>query len=187
MEPSFPEDAVEVGRVIGAWGVKGWIKVQPFSQDPQALFSSKRWFVRPPEQAIGLRGSQAWPELLKISVAREHGDGVVAQVQEIEDRSQAESLKGARIFVARSSFPTPDEGEYYWVDLLGLQVMNRQGDVLGVVSELMDTGVHGVLQVQGEAGVDGKPVVRLIPFVSAYVDDVDMTLRRIVVDWGLDY
>ena len=187
MELTFPDDAIEVGRVIGAWGVKGWIKVQPFSQDPQALFSSKRWFVRPPEPATGPRGLSSWPTLLKVVVAREHGDGVVAQVQDVDDRNGAEALKGARIFVARSSFPTPDEGEFYWVDLIGLQVVNRQGEVLGVVNDLLDTGVHGVLQVQGELGADGKPLLRLIPFVAAYVDDVDLEQRRILVDWGLDY
>jgi 16S rRNA processing protein RimM len=110
LEPGFPEDAVEVGRIVGAWGVKGWIRVQPFSSDPQALFSSKRWFVRPPETAAP-RTLPDWPTLLRVVQAREHGDAVVAGVHDITDRNAAEALRGGRVFVSRSSFPTPDTGE----------------------------------------------------------------------------
>ncbi|HSW02986.1 ribosome maturation factor RimM [Aquabacterium sp.] len=187
-EPAFPDDAVEVGRVIGAWGIKGWIRVQPFSSDPQALFSSRRWFVRPPE----LPGPKAaaFPRLLRITMAKEHGDGVVASAQEVPDRTAAEGMKGARIFIARSSFPTAGEGEYYWLDLIGLTVINRDGAVLGTVSDLLDTGAHSVLRVRRPDVAPGASLEeseRLIPFVAAYIDDVSLSERRITVDWGLDY
>ena len=187
-QPSLPDDAVEVGRILGAWGVKGWIKVQPYADDPQALFSSKRWFVRPPEGPAPLPPG-GWPSLLKITQAREQGDSIVASVQELDDRDVAEALRGARLYIARSSFPTADAGEYYWVDLIGLAVFNRQAQALGQVTGLLDTGAHSVLRVQPEtAHADGKPPAeRLIPFVGAYVDEVDLAGRRIVVDWGLDY
>ncbi|UZG45546.1 ribosome maturation factor RimM [Caldimonas thermodepolymerans] len=184
---AWPDDAVEVGRVIDAWGVKGWIKVQPYSADPQALFSSRRWFLQPPDSpnpraaAAGLR----WPLLLRITQARDHGDVIVAAAREVPDRTAAEALKGARVHVPRSSFPTADPEEYYWVDLIGLEVVNRQGERLGTVADLMDTGAHAILRVVDEAG--GKPAERLIPFVGAYVDEVDQGARRITVDWGLDY
>ncbi|WP_419186819.1 ribosome maturation factor RimM [Caldimonas thermodepolymerans] len=184
---AWPDDAVEVGRVIDAWGVKGWIKVQPYSADPQALFSSRRWFLQPPDSpnpraaAAGLR----WPLLLCITQARDHGDVIVAAAREVPDRTAAEALKGARVHVPRSSFPTADPDEYYWVDLIGLEVVNRQGERLGTVADLMDTGAHAILRVVDEAG--GKPAERLIPFVGAYVDEVDQGARRITVDWGLDY
>lgn len=172
----FPADAVEVGRVLGAWGVKGWFKVQPFAADPQALFSSKRWYLRPPEGP-----GAAPPPLLKITQSREHGGLVVAGAQEVPDRNAAEALKGARVFVGRASFPTAGTDEYYWVDLIGCDVVNREGVALGRVEDLLDTGAHSVLRVLlGEAE-------RLIPFVAAYVDSVDLGTRRIVVDWGLDY
>ncbi len=186
-DPAFPEDAIEVGRVVDAWGVKGWIKVQPFASDPQALFSSKRWFVKPPEEAVLKRldaKASRYPPLLKIVQAKEHGDVVVAQAQEVEDRSGAEALRGARIFVGRSSFPTADTDEYYWVDLIGLSVVNRQGEALGTVVGLIDTGPHSVLRAQP---ADAKAEERLIPFVAAYVDDVSLADKRIIVDWGLDY
>jgi 16S rRNA processing protein RimM len=187
LDPAWPEDAIEVGRVVDAWGVKGWIKVQPFASDPQALFSSRRWFVKPPEEAalkrLGAKAS-AYPALLKITAAKEHGDVVVAQAQEVEDRSGAEALRGARIFIGRSSFPTADADEYYWVDLIGMSVVNKQGDALGAVVGLIDTGPHSVLRIQSD---DPKAEERLVPFVAAYVDDVNMAEKRITVDWGLDY
>jgi len=188
-DPPFPADAIEVGRVMGAWGIKGWIRVQPFSSDPKALFSTKRWFVQPPESP-GPRPSLALPSLLRIVQAREHGDGVVASVQEVPDRNAAEAMKGARLFVSRASFPTAGEGEYYWIDLIGLGVVNRQGEALGTVTGLLDTGAHSVLRVRRpEAPADASPEAaeRLIPFVGAYVDDVNLAERRITVDWGLDY
>lgn len=186
-DPAWPEDAIEVGRVVDAWGVKGWIKVQPFSSDPQALFSSRRWFVKPPEDAAPKRpaaAGTAYPSLLKITQAKEHGDVVVAQAQEVEDRSAAEALRGARIFVGRSSFPTADPDEFYWVDLIGLSVLNRQGESLGTVVGLIDTGPHSVLRIQP---ADAKAEERLVPFVAAYIDDVSLADKRITVDWGLDY
>lgn len=197
-EPAFPDDAVEVGRVLGAWGVKGGIRVQPFSKSPQALFSSRRWFIRPPEgpQApVGARArASALPPLLRITSSRDQGDSVVATAQELPDRDAAEAMKGARIFIARSSFPTAGDGEFYWIDLIGLTVVNRRGEVLGQVTDLLDTGAHSVLRIrppQGDGDAAGAAVTeaneRLIPFVAAFIDEVDLTGRRITVDWGLDY
>jgi 16S rRNA processing protein RimM len=186
-EPAWPDDAVEVGRIGGAWGVKGWFKVQPFATDPQALFSSKRWFLRAADEARPARpGAAALPALLKIVEAKEHGDGVVARAQEVADRDGAEALRGARIFVGRSSFPTAGADEYYWVDLIGLAVLNREDQLLGSVVGLLDTGAHSVLRVLPEGG-KGEADERLIPFVARYIDEVDMPARCIRVDWGLDY
>lgn len=188
-EPAFPDDAVEVGRVLGAWGIKGWIRVQPFSADPKALFSSRRWFVRPPQQAVGPKVA-AMPPLLRITQAKEHGDAVVAAAQELPDRNAAEAMAGARLYVSRASFPTAGEGEYYWVDLIGLSVVNREGQLLGTVTDLLDTGAHSVLRIQrpgAEPGASLDESERLIPFVAAFIDDVNLAERRITVDWGLDY
>jgi 16S rRNA processing protein RimM len=179
-EPAKPEDAVEVGRILGAWGVKGGIKVKPFSADPQALFSSKRWFVEPSEAKPG----HVVPPLLRVVEAREQNDAVVATVQEVGDRDTAQALAGARIFVARSSFPTPDNDEFYWVDLIGLSVATRDGASLGTVIGLIETGPHCVLRVK-PAAVDADEV--LIPFVDAYVDRVDLPGRTVHVDWQNDY
>lgn len=186
-DPAWPDDAVEVGRIIDAWGVKGWIKVLPFASDPQALFSSRRWFLRPAEQGRPAPpGATLPPALLKIAESREHGEWVVARAQDVVDRSGAEALRGARIFVPRSSFPTAATDEFYWVDLIGLSVVNREDQTLGTVVGLLDTGAHSVLRVLPQ-GSSGEADERLIPFVGQYVDEVSLEQRRIRVDWGLDY
>jgi 16S rRNA processing protein RimM len=178
----LPADAIEVGRIADAWGIKGWFKVLPYSASPEALFSSKRWFLQPAE-----RGAKtfAGTVLLKIIEAKEHSDSVVATAQEVPDRNTAELLKGARIFVSRASFPTPNSDEYYWVDLIGLDVVNREGVALGQVRELLHTGPQTVLVLAYEE--EGKAQERMIPFVSAFIDTVDLAGRRITVDWQPDY
>ncbi|MCY7316720.1 MAG: ribosome maturation factor RimM [Rubrivivax sp.] len=181
-EDALPSDAVEVGRVLGAWGIKGGIKVKAFSADPQALFSTKRWYLQPPETLRPGIAAVPLPPLLRVVQAREHGDVVVATVQGLDDRSAAEALRGARVFVPRTSFPTPDDGEFYWVDLIGLTVADRAGAVLGQVIGLIETGPHCVLRIQPEDSVVAEV---LIPFVGAYVDTVDEDARRITVDWNI--
>ena len=178
----LPADAVEVGRIADAWGIKGWFKVLTYSAAPEALFSSKRWYLQPAE-----RGARTFTGTLKLAIreAKEHSDTVVASAHEVDDRSAAEALKGARIFIPRSSFPTAAEDEFYWVDLLGLDVVNREGVVLGQVQDLLSTGPQTVLVLSSVQ--DGKPLERMIPFVSQFVDGVDLPSRRITVDWQADY
>ena len=187
----FPEDAIEVGRVLGAWGIKGGIRVQPFSKDPKALFSSRRWFIRPPENLLVVKaGVTRFPPLLHITSSKDQGDSVVATAQELPDRNAAEAMQGARIFIARSSFPTAGDGEFYWIDLIGLAVINRQGEALGSVVDLIDTGAHSVLRIRRPDAVEGASLdanERLVPFVAAFVDAVSLADRCITVDWGLDY
>jgi 16S rRNA processing protein RimM len=117
---------------------------------------------------------------------RTHAGGIVAWAEGIDDRSAAEALRGARVFMARSDFPATTDGEYYWVDLIGLAVENRAGQPLGTVRDLLTTGPQTVLVLDGEV-VDGKPVERMIPFVAAFIDQVDLAGRRIVADWQPDY
>ena len=190
-EVVWPEDAIEVGRIVDAWGIKGGIKVLPFSSDPQALFSSRRWFLRPPENPLGgPKAAAPLPTLLRITNAREQGDVIVATAQDVADRNAAEALRGCRVFVSRASFPTADADEYYWIDLIGLAVVNREGQALGNVADLLDTGAHSVLrvtQVETDAQAQSLERERLIPFVAAYIDAVSLEQRRITVDWGLDF
>ncbi len=178
----LPEDAIEVGRILDAWGIKGWFKVLPHSASPEALFSSKRWYLQPAEKGAKTFSGTV---LLKIREAKDHSDSVVACAQDIDDRNAAEALKGARIFIPRSSFPSAGDDEYYWVDLIGLQVLNREGVALGQVTDLLSTGPQTVLVVGYEH--EGKAQERMIPFVSAYVDGVDLPGKRITVDWQPDY
>jgi 16S rRNA processing protein RimM len=178
----LPADAIEVGRIADAWGIKGWFKVLPYSADPEALFSSKRWFLLPTEKGVKTFVGTA---SLSVKEAKTHSDTVVACAEGVLDRNAAEALRGARIFVSRSSFPAAADDEYYWVDLIGLNVTNRQDEALGTVRELLSTGPQTVLVL--EYVVDGKAQERMIPFVSAYVDSVDIAAKSIRVDWLADY
>ncbi len=189
---TWPADALEVGRILDAWGLKGWFRVQPYSQPPEALLGARRWFLKPSERAPSQ--ASTLPSVLEISEVREHGDGLVASSPAAHDRTSAEALRGARIFVARSSFPATAADEYYWADLIGLEVVNREAVTLGHVVGLIETGPQSVLRVQAEAETEaeagvgtGAAAETLIPFVAAYVDSVDLSGRRIVVDWGPDF
>lgn len=186
--PAWPEDAVEVARIGDAWGLKGWFRVQAFAADPQAVFSSRRWFLRASRPPGSLRpvAPAAVPPLLRIAEIREHGDGIVARAHDVDDRGAAEALRGASVFVSRASFPTAASDEYYWVDLLGLAVVNREGESLGNVVGLLETGPHSVLRIARDSA-DDEAAETLVPFVGAYVDSVDLVAKLIVVDWGLDY
>ncbi|HVO06627.1 MAG TPA: ribosome maturation factor RimM [Burkholderiaceae bacterium] len=186
-EVTWPSDAVEVARIVDAWGVKGWIKLQPLAADPQALLSARRWYLQPAEHAVP---TSHVPPVLHVTQSKLHGGAVVAAARELPDRDAARALRGARVYVARSSFPRVGDDEYYWVDLIGATVVNRQGEPLGRVSSLIDTGAHSVLCVRRpDAGpeVSDTQAERLIPFVAAYVDSVDLAARRIQVDWSLEY
>jgi 16S rRNA processing protein RimM len=183
LEPAeLPADAIEVGRIADAWGVKGWFKILPHSASPEALFSSRRWYLQPSEKGTKTFSGTV---LLRVREAKEHSDTIVASAHEVDDRAAAEALKGARIFVPRSSFPTADPDEYYWVDLIGLEVVNREGVRLGQVRDLLSTGPQTVLVIGYLE--EGKVLERMIPFVAAYVDNVDLPGKRITVDWQTDY
>jgi 16S rRNA processing protein RimM len=187
LEPvDLPADAIQVGRIADAWGLKGWFKVLPHSADPEALFSSKRWYLQPTERG---KAAFAGTQLIRIREAKVHSDNIVAVAHDMEDRDIAEALKGSRIFIPRSSFPTPELDSYYWVDLLGLSVVNREGIVLGIVKDLMATGPQTVLVIEFSELVEGieKTQERMIPFVSHFVDDVNLPVKRITVDWQPDY
>jgi 16S rRNA processing protein RimM len=183
----LPADAVEMGRIQDAWGIKGWMKLHAHSADPQALLDARRWFLQTPTPPFD-RQFKAFSGTVEVMVQeiKPHADTLVAQCEGVNDRALAEALKGARIFVSRSEFPqTADPDEFYWVDLLGLKVVNREGIALGEVSDLMATGPTSVLVVSYDA--DDKKAERLIPFVSAYVDGVDKSGGVITVDWQPDY
>ena len=189
LEPAaLPPDAIEVGRIGEAWGIKGWFKIIAYSASPEALFSCKEWILLPPEPRAGVVQKEPLfktPQLLKIRAAKDHSDSVVAHADGVDDRSAAELLKNCRIFIARSAFPTAKKDEFYWVDLMGCEVVNREGVMIGVVKDLIATGPQSV--IVAERMVDNKPLETLIPFVDAYVDTVSLAEKRITVDWQLDY
>lgn len=176
-----PDDLYQVGHVLDAWGVRGWVKVAPDDPQAGALLHAKTWWLSRP----GFEGST---KSVKVRLVRRHGGALVALLEESQDRSTAEALRGSQIAVRRTDFPPADDGEYYWTDLIGCQVRNPEGEELGVVTGLLDSAAHSILRVQIPAsGPDAKPHERLIPFVDAYIASVDLTGKSIIARWDASY
>ncbi len=185
----LPDDLLEVGHVLDAWGTHGWIKVAPDAAEPAGLLKAGRWWLRPPP---GRAGAQA--RCCARRLARRHGQSVVALLEGVADRTQAESLKGWSVHLRREDFPAPAQDEFYWADLIGCEVFGRDGAALGQVVGLLDSGAQSVLRLrrppQTQEGTREQAAARaerLIPFVDAYIVEVDIAARRIVADWQADY
>jgi 16S rRNA processing protein RimM len=160
-----------MGRVLAPYGVKGWIKVTPFTAAPGALTSFDRWWVGGPD---------GWEEMPVAEAAR-HGANVVARLAGCGDRDQAAKLRGREVALRRESLPQAQKDEYYWADLVGLEVVNAESASLGMVTALFSNGAHDVMRVGAGKGE------RLVPFVPAVVRKVDLAAGRIEVDWGSDW
>lgn len=162
---------VIVGKVVGLYGVSGWVRVQSFTDPEEALLGYGGWLVRDGE---GWRSADR-------EAAKSHGKGLVAKLGLATDRDAAAGWIGAEIAVERDALRPPGPGEYYWNDLTGLVVSDTAGRELGKVDYLLETGSHDVLVVKGDSGET------LIPFViDIYVKNVDLSGGRIVVDWEWD-
>jgi 16S rRNA processing protein RimM len=167
--------------------LQGQIKVRPHASDPVALLSSKElWLSLIPRRSAGIAASleQASLKLYKVRQAKMHSGSVVIALDGVTDRDQAEALKGARILVARDVFPKTDGDSYYWVDLIGCQVVNLQGDSLGEVIDVNDNGAHGIIALGDSAT---KAIKQLVPFVKEAVQNVDLSNRLITLDWQADW
>lgn len=173
----IPDDLVLVGHVIGAYGIQGWVRIRRYSADADALLHAKTWwFDKPVSRDIDVMQSKI------------HGEDVVACLVGVADRNAAEALKGAAVQIRRSHFPVLADDEFYWVDLIGLEVENLQGESLGSVIDLMDNGAHPILQVRAAlVASSDKPKEWLIPFVDQFVKTVDQAAKKIAVDWSLDF
>lgn len=178
---AVPDDLVQVGYVSGAFGIVGGLRVTPFSMDADALLNVKTWWLdKPALHAVSVR------------TAKMHGGDVVATLVGLRDRNDAEALKGAAVQVSRSAFPKLEEDEYYWSDLIGLDVVNLEGEALGKVTDMMHNGAQSILRItplaSDDTGApDAKVSERLVPFVDHYVKNVDLGRKLITLDWGLDY
>jgi len=162
---------VILGRISGVYGVKGWVRIFSETRPRERILDYSPW-------QIGRAGT--W-ETREVKGGRRHGKGVVARLVGIEDRDAAAELIGADIAVTRSQLGDAAPGEYYWTDLEGLEVVTTDGQVLGFVEHLFETGANDVMVVKGERE-------RLIPFVEPQiVRRVDFEGRRLVVDWDPDF
>jgi len=163
---------VIMGRIAAAHGIRGWIKIQPYTEYLDSLLDYKSWWLGA-EQG-------PWREVTPLQTEA-HAKTLVAQLPDCPDRNAAEKLKGLLIAVPRSSLPKQHENEYYWSDLIGMKVVNESGVELGAVANLLETGANQVLSVKGENSEI------LIPFVASAIKQVDLNNKTIRVDWALDY
>ncbi len=165
-----------MGRVLAPLGLNGWVKLYTYTETLDGLGGHKTWWVGRDEASGSFRDfREVVPEGFAVQ-----GKSVVAKFPDCEDRDAALVLKGSVIAVPRTSLPANDEGEYYWADLIGLEVVRADGGKLGEVAELLKTGANDVLRV-----TNGKESRRelLIPFIASVVIEVDLAARRICVDW----
>jgi 16S rRNA processing protein RimM len=169
-------DIAVLGRVLAPFGVRGWVKVRPYTAELASLIDHGTWWLAVNAEA------PAWQQF-EVLTAQEHGQTVLAQLGNLTSREAAMAWRGALVGVPRASLPAAGPGEHYWSDLVGLAVVNRAGVNMGRVAGLLDTGAHGVLRVTSSAA--GKEL--LIPLVAAYVEAIDVEAGRILVDWELDY
>ncbi|MCD9126598.1 ribosome maturation factor RimM [Luteimonas fraxinea] len=167
-----PRRMIQVGKVHGAFGVRGEVKLESFTEPRNAIFRYQPWVLRDP------RGVERECEGAK---GRETPKGVVATLPGVEDRDGAEATRGLEVFVPREALPPPKPGEYYWVDLEGLRVRNVEGVDFGVVSHLFSTGANDVLVAQGDRE-------RMVPFVVPdYIVSIDFDTALVTVDWDPDF
>jgi 16S rRNA processing protein RimM len=165
-------DLIRIGRITGLYGVKGWVKIYSYTEPRDNVISYFPW-------QVFLKGE--W-RTLKVEEGRTHGKGVVAKLEGYDDRDAAATLMDADIAIDRSQLPPAEDGEYYWIDLVDLNVVNAEGVELGKVVRVMPTGANDVLVVQGD-----QPDEILIPFVQeVFILNVDLENKLITVDWQLD-
>lgn len=164
------DELICVGHILGAQGIKGWVRVFSNTSPRENIVNYSPWFI---EQD---------GELKTVSIqGRLQGRNVVARLEGCEDRNQAEALKDCRIFIEPAQLPRLQAGDYYWSDLIGLAVESLQGEPLGVVASMLETGADDVMVLSGERE-------RLIPFaIDDIVREVDLEKRRLVVDWLPEY
>jgi 16S rRNA processing protein RimM len=159
-----------MGRVAAPYAVRGWLKIQPFSEYTDSLLDYPVWQVE----------RQAGWQPHRVLEARLHAQFLIAHLEGIDDRDTAERLVGSHVAVDRHELPPAGEDEYYWRDLIGLSVVNQDGVDLGRVAGLLETGAHDVLRILGERE-------RLLPFTGPVVREVDLAQGRIIVDWDADW
>lgn len=164
-------DTLTLGKIVGVFGVKGWIKVFSHTEQRDAILDYSPWLLK-----VGTE----W-KAYKLKNGQAQGKSLIAQLEGVDSREQAELLVGCTIAIGREQLKPLKQNEYYWADLIGLEVSTTTGLHLGKVSDLFETGSNDVLVVEGERE-------RLVPWILGdVVKEVDITTKQIIVDWDPDF
>ena len=175
------EDWIEVGRVTGFFGIRGWLKIHSFTEPRANIFDYDPWYLQSPD------AFQDLPAACHVVSGKNQGRGLIVKLAGCDDRNSAEKWLQARILVVKTQLPQLEKGEFYWYQLEGLKVINQSDACFGTVDHLIRTGANDVLVIHpDEASIDARE--RLIPLVfEDIVMEVDLTQRFIKVAWETDY
>ena len=172
MDRASATELVIMGRVVAPYGVFGWLKVLPDTEEFDGLLDYKTWWIGKDDN---------WREL-KVESAKIHNDVLVVKLQGIDDRDAAVACKGKQIAVPRASLPKLKGEEYYWSDLIGLSVRNQQNVDFGKINDVFATGANDVIVAKSDAGQE-----RLIPYIAQVILAVDLNAKIMLVDWDADF
>ena len=165
------QDLIHVGKISGVFGVKGWVKLFSYTEPKDNILSYKNWVLKKNGQ----------DKTVKAIGGQVQGKGIVAQIDGINDRDQALNLMGWDVYISHEQLPTLAQNEYYWADLIGLDVENLEGFQLGKVDSLIETGANDVLVVKGEREL-------AVPFLQGQtVKSIDLAAGKMIVDWDADF
>lgn len=165
------QELISVGKISGVFGVKGWIKVYSFTDIRESILEYSPWLL--------MKAGNS--KTIEVADAAIQGKALIAQLKGINDRTSAEALVGWEIFIRPEQLPKLSEGEYYWSDLIGLNVETQEGVALGLIDGLLETGANDVMMVKGEKD-------RAIPFLQGQtILSIDLTARKMIVDWDPEF
>jgi 16S rRNA processing protein RimM len=166
---------VVLGRLVAPYGVKGWLHLHPFGDDPVSWKRMPQWWLSRDD------GADAQWNAAKLSGLRQHGKGWVAKLEGVDSCAAAEAMAGCYVAAPRQDLPTTAKGEYYWADLIGLKVVNKQGESIGIIESIIETGANAVLKLHN------GDEARLLPFIEQVVKKVDVAGGCMTVDWQVDW
>ena len=189
MNKANKADTIELGKVVGVWGVKGWLKVFSYTRNREDIGQYAEWLLMP----VNARPLSSDCQSYAVKNCRVQGQSVVAQLEGVDDRDAAQALIGQKVFITTKQLPALPAGEYYWFELIGLDVVNAEGEALGVVTNMMETGANDVFVIKQEVEPELEqqaslqPIERLIPHIDEVVLEVDLEKNLLRVDWGADF
>ena len=166
---------VELGKIVGVWGVKGWVKLHSYTRHRAEIANYSTWYLQ--------GGKSKETVAYDVLNCRQQGQGIVAQLEGIDSREQAMLLSGQRILVKESDLPELPKGEFYWQQLIGLQVSNLQGIEIGKISSILETGANDVLVIKSDTAGEEDT---LIPYTDVVLE-IDLERGSMLVDWDPDF